>query len=197
MIQINDLEIIKNKRKILEILAMNLNDASINALVGEEKSGKSLLASTIHGLYSNYQGIIDFHNLNKRKKNSYLIVKDVLLLSDKTASDNFSFPTKEYFEAIREYSFLAGLENDLERKVSELPYSKQKLIELSIGCGINPQLLIIDDFDLCFTNQSLALVGLLLSKFKTDGGIVLLTSSLNIPEMDSSFSINNGKVVKL
>jgi len=197
MLQINDLEIIKNKRIILEVAEMSLDSTSINAVTGQEKSGKSLLTRTIHGLYPQYRGIIDFHNLGNNINTSYLITKDVILLIDKTISENLSYHSKENLESIREYSFLAGLENDLERNINELTYSKQKLVELSIACGVNPQLLIIDDFDKCFISQNLILAGKLLSKFKTDGGIVLLTSILKIPEMDSVYEIRNGRVVKV
>jgi ABC-type transport system involved in cytochrome c biogenesis ATPase subunit len=197
MLQINDLEIIKNKRRILEASEISLASSSINAVTGEEKSGKSILTRTIHGLYSDYRGIIDFHNFDKHKSNSYLITKEVILLFHNTISENLAFYAKQHLDSIGEYSLLAGLENDLERNISDLSYSKQKLVELAIGCGVNPQLLIIDDFDKCFTSLNLILAGKLLSKFKADGGIVLLTSILKIPEMDSVFEIINGRVVQI
>lgn len=197
MLQINDLEIIKNQRRILEVAEMVLNDSSINALIGEEKSGKSLLTRTIHGLYPDYSGYIDFNSFDKSRINSYLITKDVILLKNKTISENLYFQSKKYSEEISDYSFLAGLENDLERKIKELPYYKQKLVELTIACGVNPLLLIIDDFDKSFTTQNLVLAGKLLSKFKSDGGVVLLTSILKIPEMDAVYEINSGDVVKI
>ncbi len=197
MLQINDLEIIKEKRIIFRVAELKLESSTINALYGEEKSGKSLLTRTIHGLYSNFRGIIDFYNISNSKINSYLITKDVHLLQNESVNDNFSFNAKENLESIREYSFIAGLENDLERKISELPLFKQKLVELSIGCGLKPALLIIDDFDKCFTANNLTLSGKLLSKFKVDNGTVLLTSRLKIPEMDSVYEIDDSKVVQL
>lgn len=197
MLQINDLEIINNKRRILEAREISLVSSSINAVIGEEKSGKSILTRTIHGLYSDYRGIIEFHNYDKNKNNSYLITKEVILLGTKTISENLSYNTKHHLDSIGEYSLLAGLENDLERNINDLPYSKQKLVELVIACGMNPLVLIIDDFDKCFTSQNLMLAGKLLTKFKADGGIVLLTSMLKIPEMDAVFEINDGQVVKI
>lgn len=194
MLQVNGLEIVKDKMIILRISEMTLSSSSINALYGEEKSGKSLLSRTLHGLYSNYRGHLDFFASSKQKNNSYLITKDVHLLQHKSVRDNLNFCAKDHFEAIREYSFLADLDNDLDYKIYNLPLHKQKLVELSIACGFNPELLIIDDFDKSFTKQGLSLAGKLLTKFKADGGTALLTSTLKIPEMDSSFEIINGKV---
>jgi len=196
MLQVNDLEIIKNKRIILEVPELTLESSTINALVGEEKSGKSLLTRVIHGLYPDYRGVIEFHNYDKDKCNSYLITKDVILLTKATISDNFALCSKQQYELISEYSNLAGLENDIERDITDLPYYKQKLVELVIACGVNPLILIIDDFDKYFGAQSLILAGKVLSKYKTDGGIVLLTSNLKIPEMDSTYKIENSKGLK-
>ena len=197
MLQINELDIINEKRILIRVPDLILAESSINALIGEEKSGKSLLARTIHGLYPNYRGIIDFHNLSKRKPDSYLLTKEVHLLQEKTTNENLAYMSKDHQESISEYSLLAELENDLERTITELPYYKQKLVELAIACGINPILLIIDDFDKCFTNLNLIQAGKMLSTFKNHGGSVLLTSNLKIPDMDSIYIINDGSVVKL
>lgn len=194
MLQINDLEIIMNKRVVLRIPEITLKSTSINALYGEEKSGKTLLVNTIHGLYPNYRGSIDFFSMKRQNNNSYLITKDVHLLKKLSVEDNLAYKSKEFIDSIRDYSLLAGLENDLEYKIYQLPIYKQKLVELTIACGLNPELLIIDDFDKSFTSQNLVIAGKLLSKYKNDGGTVLLTSNLKIPEMDSSYEINNGKV---
>lgn len=197
MLQINDLEVIKDKRVLLRVEEMNLEESSINALYGSEKSGKSLLTRAIHGTYHDYRGIVDFHNSNKDSRNSYLISQAVLLLQTKSVHDNLSYKANTQEELIREYSLLAGLENDLELMVRDLTFEKHKMVELAIACGLNPKLLLIDDFDKCFTNQNLVLAGKLLSKYKIYGGIVLLTSKLRIPEADSAYEIQNYRVVKI
>ena len=53
MIQINDLEIIKANRILLKINEMTLANSSLNVVYGGEKSGKSLLANTLHGFHLN------------------------------------------------------------------------------------------------------------------------------------------------
>lgn len=194
MLQINDLEIVMDKRIVLRVPEMSLKTTSINAIYGEEKSGKSLFAKTIHGLYQNYRGNIDFFNLSKTKPNSYLLTDEILLLQNETVHQNLSYRSKQHFESIREYSSLAGLESYLEIMVKNLTKDKQRLVELSIACGFYPEVLIIDDFDKSFRDLNLIEAGKLLSKFKSEGGTVLLTSKLKIPEVDSSFEIIDGKV---
>lgn len=197
MLQINDLEVIRNKRIVIRVPEMMLPESTINALVGQEGTGKSLFVRTIHGLYSSYRGIIDFQNINKHRIDSYLLSREVNLLSDKSVNDNLRLASKYRFDSISEYVIIADLENDLERLVQELTYSKKKFLELAIACGMNPCLLIIDDFDKCFNPKELSLVGQILSKYKSEGGCLLLTSRLKIPEMDFTFVIDEDGVVKL
>ncbi len=197
MLQVNDLEVISNKRVVLRLPEMLLPDATINALVGPEFAGKSLLARTLHGLYRDYRGLIDFQNIDKMRIDTYLLTNEVHLLSEKSINENIFFSGKLKRESILDYAMLAELENDLERLVSELALRKKKLLELAIACGMYPSLLIIDDFDQCFTKDDLTLVGKILSKYKSDGGTVLLTSRLRIPEMDFTYIIDEEGVVQI
>lgn len=197
MLQINDLEVVKNKRIVLRVPQMVLPESSINALIGGEKTGKSLLAATIHGFYTDYRGIIDFQNINKKKINSYLLTNEVVLLKNKSVNDNFCLSTKDKLESINEYVLLAGLESDLDSIIDDLPYAKNKLVELSIACGLQPQVIIIDDFDKAYTSSYLLIAGKMLFKYKSEGGTVLLTSTLKIPEMDNIYSIDSDGVVKI
>ncbi len=195
MLQINDLEVIRNKRVVVRVPEMILPEASINAIVGGQRKGKSLLTRTIHGIYRDYKGMIDFQNLDKLKSDSYLLTKEIILLRDKSVSFNLSYGSKKQLDTIYDYAFMADLENELQITVQDLSTTKQRLVELAIACGFNPSLLIIDDFDKCYSHENLAIVGKLLSKYKSEGGSVLLTSSLKVPEMDNTFTINEDGVV--
>ena len=90
-----------------------------------------------------------------------------------------------------------SLEKMIDFKVETLCVNMQRLVELVIACGLNPLLLIIDDFDKCYSASILPLVGKILMKYKANGGCALLTSQKRIPAIDSSYSIENGTVVKL
>ena len=197
MIQINDLEIIKANRILLKINEMTLANSSLNVVYGGEKSGKSLLANTLHGFHLNYRGLIDFNNHAKQKVVTYLLSSDILLLTQSTVHDNYLGNDNKYLEAIREYSFMADLEGDIETKVADLCIDKQRLVELVIACGLNPLLLIIDDFDKCYSPTILPLVGKILMQYKTNNGCVLLTSQKKIPDIASCYAIENSVVVKL
>ncbi|MFA7057785.1 MAG: ATP-binding cassette domain-containing protein [Candidatus Cloacimonadales bacterium] len=197
MIQINDLEIIKANRILLKVNEMTLEDSSLNVVYGGEKSGKSLLTNTLHGFHLTYRGLIDFNNHTKQKAITYLLNKDIHLLSKSTVYDNYLGDSKKYLEAIGEYSFIADLEKNLETKVEDLTDDKQRLVELVIACGLNPLLLLIDDFDQCYSPTILPIVGKILMKYKTNSGCVLFTSQKKIPDLDASYSIENGEVIKL
>jgi branched-chain amino acid transport system ATP-binding protein len=47
-------------------------------------------------------------------------------------------------EAIRLLAMLK-LANDAERRISELPYGRQRLVELAIALGLNPEVLLLDE----------------------------------------------------
>lgn len=197
MIQINDLEIIKANRILLKVSEMNLENSSLNAVYGEEGTGKSLLANTLHGFHPNYRGLLDFNNSTKQKIVTYLLTKDIHLLTKDRLYDNYLGNDKSYLDSIMEYASLAELEKAMDTKIEALSVDNQRLVELVIACGLNPLLLIIDDFDKCYSTETLPLVGKILMKYKVNGGSALLTSQKRIPDVDSSYSIEDGVVVKL
>lgn len=197
MIQINDLEIIKANRILLKVSEMNLENSSLNAVYGEEGTGKSLLANTLHGFHRNYRGLLDFNNSTKQKIVTYLLTKDIHLLTKDRLYDNYLGNDKSYLDSIMEYASLAELEKAMDTKIEALSVDNQRLVELVIACGLNPLLLIIDDFDKCYSTETLPLVGKILTKYKVNGGSALLTSQKRIPDVDSSYSIEDGVVVKL
>lgn len=197
MIQVNDLEIIKANRILLRVSEMNLENSSLNAVYGEEGAGKSLLAKTLHGFHTNYRGLLDFNNSTKQKIITYLLTKDIHLLTKGRVYDNYLGNDKSYLDSIMEYASLAELGKAIDTKIEALSVDKQRLVELVIACGLNPLLLIIDDFDKCYSTEVLPRVGKILTKYKVNGGCALLTSQKRIPDIDSSYSIEGGVVVKL
>lgn len=197
MFKLNDFKINRAKRVVLSVDEMAVDSGKIAALYGPSNRGKSILLRTIHGLYGQYSGDIELiEGSFLQTVPTYLITAKVNLLSERSVLENLKFMNKENFDITSSFADLTDLTSDYSRKVSELSFNKKKLLELVIACGVNPILLLIDDFDKMFTKESLQTVGKLLIKYKDDGGTILLSSSLTIPDVDASFFIEDGKVVQ-
>lgn len=67
MIEVKNLSLEKNNKKILDSISFRVNDGSIMGLIGPNGSGKTLVMKCICGLIVTYDGQIIINGIEARK----------------------------------------------------------------------------------------------------------------------------------
>lgn len=205
MIQIENLILNRQKDIVLTIENLKWDKGKKILLVGDNDSGKSILIKTLHGSYHHFKGNILFNDrtrlFSRKKEHSLLLDNTCQVLNGENVWKNLTLPWLEISarrkQKILDLCKIAGLQENLSTKLSNLSSSTQKMVELIRAVIQLPLLLLLDDFDNYFDARK-ADLALEICNYAVNGGSsVLATSKKPLAGFDQTFRIQNKRVVSL
>ena len=161
--------------KALDSVDLHIAKGSVHGLIGPNGSGKSTMMNVLTGIYKPTAGEIEFNGRNLSGMTPSAIAsagvartfQNVQLFGEMTAIENvlvglhhtycctllhIIFHTKRYREQeqaarVRAASLLkfVGLESLANEEARNLPYGKQRLLEIARALALNPSLLLLDE----------------------------------------------------
>ncbi len=161
--------------KALNLVDLNVAHASVHGLIGPNGSGKSTMMNVLTGIYQPTAGTVSFNGKVITGQTPSTIAlsgiartfQNVQLFGEMTATDNvlvglhhtyksnildviFNTPRCKREDAAARAecaSLLAfvGLSELAEHEARNLPYGKQRLLEIARALGLRPQLLLLDE----------------------------------------------------
>ena len=122
-------------------------DTGTFVLDGENLTGKSPVEVNMHGVARTFQNIRLFHDMTVRdnvkvglnNRYPYSVFEGVFRLP------NYRKMEKEMDEKAMELLSVFGLENEWDYKASNLPYGKQRKLEIARALATGPKLLLLDE----------------------------------------------------
>jgi branched-chain amino acid transport system permease protein len=161
--------------KAINLVDLTIRKGTIHGLIGPNGSGKSTMMNVLTGIYTPTAGVIDFDGRSVIGRTSSDIAlsgiartfQNVQLFGEMTALQNVqvglhhtftsnlidvSFHTKRYTEeehAATERGLgllrFVGLLDLANEEARNLPYGKQRLLEIARALALDPQLLLLDE----------------------------------------------------
>ncbi|WP_277182969.1 branched-chain amino acid ABC transporter ATP-binding protein/permease [Caballeronia sp. BR00000012568055] len=161
--------------KALNDVNMTVKRGTIHGLIGPNGSGKSTMMNVLTGIYVPTAGAIEYQGESLAGRTSAKIAlsgiartfQNVQLFGEMTALENVLVGLHHTFksnfadvgvmsgryrreeQAARERAFnmlrFVGLENVASEEARNLPYGKQRLLEIARALALDPQLLLLDE----------------------------------------------------
>ncbi|MFM0629636.1 branched-chain amino acid ABC transporter ATP-binding protein/permease [Paraburkholderia xenovorans] len=161
--------------KALNNVDLTVRRGTIHGLIGPNGSGKSTMMNVLTGIYVPTAGTLDYRGASLAGKTSAQIAlsgiartfQNVQLFGEMTALDNVLVGLHHTFNAnladvglmssryrreeraARERAFgmlrFVGLDNVAAEEARNLPYGKQRLLEIARALALDPQLLLLDE----------------------------------------------------
>jgi branched-chain amino acid transport system permease protein len=161
--------------KALNNVDLTVRRGTIHGLIGPNGSGKSTMMNVLTGIYVPTAGTLDYRGASLAGKTSAQIAlsgiartfQNVQLFGEMTALENVLVGLHHTFNAnladvglmssryrreeraARERAFgmlrFAGLDNAAAEEARNLPYGKQRLLEIARALALDPQLLLLDE----------------------------------------------------
>jgi branched-chain amino acid transport system ATP-binding protein len=188
----------------LNEVTFDILPGEIFGIIGPNGAGKSSLLNCINGYYRPKSGRIMFQGQDLTKARPHQIAQlgigrtfqNIELSPDATVLDNVmvgrhlhirSNPVsealrlpgarkQEALSRVRAHEILAlvGLDDDAYAPVSDLPYGRQKLVELGRALATDPHLLLLDEPTAGMTSEERREVGSQLRKLSAQTGVPLV-----------------------
>ncbi|GGC80796.1 branched-chain amino acid ABC transporter ATP-binding protein/permease [Undibacterium terreum] len=161
--------------KALNMVDLNIAKGSVHGLIGPNGSGKSTMMNVLTGIYKPTDGTVEFNGVQISGDTPSAIAlggvartfQNVQLFGEMTATENVlvglhhtfrsnvfdvmlgtpryrreELAARERAASILRFAGLADLANEEARN---LPYGKQRVLEIGRALGLNPQLLLLDE----------------------------------------------------
>ncbi|MES2105868.1 MAG: branched-chain amino acid ABC transporter ATP-binding protein/permease [Pseudomonadota bacterium] len=161
--------------KALNMVDLNIAKGSVHGLIGPNGSGKSTMMNVLTGIYKPTAGMVEFNGEQISGNTPSAIAlggvartfQNVQLFGEMTATENVLVGLHHTFRSnvfdvmlgtpryrreeqtareraakILQFAGLADLANEEARN---LPYGKQRVLEIGRALGLNPQLLLLDE----------------------------------------------------
>ncbi|HPY96966.1 MAG TPA: ATP-binding cassette domain-containing protein [Candidatus Cloacimonadota bacterium] len=180
MLKIENFELFNHSEIILIVEKLVIDTGEFAYFNGENRSGKSLLLSSLGAVYHNYHGKIYLNNKEPYDKNYHKLVRIIqnenLIFGDLGIVENIGFKEPEDFRADSSLiDLLVDFNLPVEKNVKcgQLSQSELKCIELIRAYMQKPMMLIIDDLDNYFDSKIFDKIYDLLVKMKKQGTIII------------------------
>jgi ABC-type branched-subunit amino acid transport system ATPase component/ABC-type branched-subunit amino acid transport system permease subunit len=161
--------------KALDTVDLHIAKGAVHGFIGPNGSGKSTMMNVLTGIYKPTAGAIEFngHNLSGMTPSAIAgagvarTFQNVQLFGEMTAIENVlvglhhtycctllhvifhtkSYRQQEHATRVRAASLLkfVGLESLANEEARNLPYGKQRLLEIARALALNPSLLLLDE----------------------------------------------------
>lgn len=212
MLEIKNLSLNLNGKKILNNLNMDFRERYIHAVVGPNGAGKSTLAYAIMGLseYRNIEGdiIFDGESINgsgideRGRKGMTLAWQEPARYEGLTVRDFIVSSARGKSEKdIKETLLRVGLEPDeyLKRAVDKtLSGGERKKIEIASILSMDAKLVMLDEPDSGIDIESLEKIFEIIKFLKSKGiTVILITHSLTVlKQADHAFLMCHGEIIE-
>lgn len=141
----------------LKDVNLEINQGEYCVLLGESGSGKSVILSTIAGLYKPDKGQIILNNRNItnakiQNRNVGLLFQDYALFPHLNVFENIAFPLKMHKaksqtigETVMELAVNLEIEHLLHRRIRALSGGEKQRVALARILALNPKVLLLDE----------------------------------------------------
>ncbi len=190
--------------KALNELDMQVQPGSIHALIGPNGSGKSTLMNVLTGVYKPTSGVVTFEGTHISGKPASTIAlrglartfQNLQLFGEMTVLENVLVGLNHTFKAWlpevllrtprqrreeREARVMAcallhfvGLDDVLNEQARNLPYGRQRLLEIARALGLHPRLLLLDEPAAGLTAPEIEELVKIILKIRDSGVTVIL-----------------------
>ncbi|OYD14996.1 ABC transporter ATP-binding protein [candidate division WOR-3 bacterium JGI_Cruoil_03_51_56] len=210
LIEIRNLRVILNGKRILDDLNMDIWDGHVHAVVGPNGAGKSTLAATVMGLsgYRDFEGDIRFDgrsvkhlSIDERARMGMTLAwQEPARFEGLTIRDFIRAGAKDKSETnIRKALNDVGISDEyLNRAVDKtLSGGERKKIELASIMAMSPRIVLLDEpdsgIDVASLKKILACIQLLKRKGST---VILITHSMTVlKEAEHAFLLCGGRII--
>jgi branched-chain amino acid transport system permease protein len=197
--------------KALDSVQLEIAGNAVHGLIGPNGSGKSTLINVLTGIYRPTSGRIEFNGAVTSGKKPAAIAaagmartfQNVQLFGEMTAVENvlvglhhtFASTTldimlhtpryrrEEHEARLRAASILrfVGLSQLANEEARNLPYGKQRLLEIGRALGLNPQLLLLDEPAAGLTAPDIKELIAIIDKIRKHGtAVILIEHHMNV-----------------
>ncbi len=190
--------------KALNELDMKVQTGSIHALIGPNGSGKSTLMNVLTGVYTPTSGVVTFEGTDISGKPAPAIAlrglartfQNLQLFGEMTVLENVLVGLNHTFKAwlpevllrmprqnreerearVRASALLhfVGLEDAMNEQARNLPYGRQRLLEIARALGLHPRLLLLDEPAAGLTAPEIEELVKIILKIRESGVTVIL-----------------------
>ncbi|WNC89060.1 branched-chain amino acid ABC transporter ATP-binding protein/permease [Paraburkholderia sp. FT54] len=190
--------------KALNNVDLTVRRGTIHGLIGPNGSGKSTMMNVLTGIYVPTAGTLDYRGASLAGKTSAQIAlsgiartfQNVQLFGEMTAIENVLVGLHHTFNAnladvglmssryrreeraARERAFgmlrFVGLDNVAAEEARNLPYGKQRLLEIARALALDPQLLLLDEPAAGLTSPDIKELVAIIRKVRDHGITVVL-----------------------
>lgn len=199
-----------NYQSILKNINLNLEEGTINVLMGNSGSGKTSLLKSIFGLIK-YEGSISYKGIflnndkiyeNRKKIGIYLGVKSLesktVFLNLMEPLNNLEYKEEKAKKKIYEISRKFCIDNLLYKEVDSLSHSQKKVVAFIQSVIHEPKLILIDDlFDSLDSFYRDIIISYLKKIKKTRKCIIIFITKNSefIMESDNLILLKKGKLI--
>jgi len=202
MLQIVNLNLYRNSKKLCSDLSVDVDQGSCLLITGENGSGKSSLIECLIGKLKPFHGQVlmdghDLHHLDKKDKKTFLestgiVLQEIALRKYDTVIKSITHQASDENEVEHMLNFL-GFEDRAQEVIHNLSYAERRSLDLARSLINHPHLLIWDEpfHSLDFKNKE---------KFKTavndlkKSGATAIIASVNSDDFDF---LNPEKIIQL
>ena len=190
---------------VTQDVSLDLAPGARLGLIGPNGAGKTTLVNQLTGMLTQDAGEITLNGERIEKMKPELRVKRGLvrthqintLLTENTMLDNVAIAVaerrgyawralrygKQWRSCLEEgHSFLAemGVAHAGERRVSELPYGQQRLLEIAIALSLQPKVLLLDEPGAGIPSTESHIIDEALEKLPADIAILLIEHDMDL-----------------
>ena len=200
-------------RTVLDFPGMELKKGKIYAVVGENGTGKSTLLNILSGVEQNYSGLITFDGIDLKLLDRCFMRNQMLSIVEQepdllysTLGENIAEQiddSQNIIKRIEEFSlldFFSSLGKNLEYLVADQSSNlsggeKQKIA--TIRCLLKEaKVLILDEPNSAFDEESTDMLCCILEKLKKDKIIILITHRFELQEIsDVTVSLDTNEIL--
>lgn len=211
MLQVKDLSLSFEDKKILQNVTIDFWDGHIHAIVGPNGAGKSTLAQTIMGLpgYREHQGKILFNDEDITALSVYERAKRGITLAWQEPARFTGITVEKFLQAAAKNGQIAIIANALDKVGLEptkylsrgvdktLSGGERKRIEVASIFVMEPEIVLMDEPDSGIDTDAIEYIFQIIHEFKNRGTtVILITHSARVlQEADHAFLLCHGQIV--
>ena len=203
MLRLKDFRLFTHQKIVASTNELVFNQNCFNYIQGGSSAGKSLILNTFAGKYNNYSGEITLFGQELQtfhKQGSVIYIDyDLPVIPKKNFIENVQLPFKKFTEDMRiqmiEYSSMLGMVDIMRNQMEYSSRAEKMLMYLIRVALLNPKLLLIDDIDCFFDEETFKKVyGLFVKCIKN--GMMLITSGKATIQNIPSYTLRQGELLK-
>lgn len=144
-----------NDKTVLDDISLNIENGEIISLLGQSGSGKTTLLNIILGLINMDEGKLIFNgeditDVNMKKRGFNIVFQDYALFPNLNAYENIVYGLKNNKnlstkEEVEEIISILGLQQHLEKKISQLSGGQKQRVALARTLVTKPKVLLLDE----------------------------------------------------